>query len=96
MSYLDGVDESERISAEFWAESGRQKQAMEEAARAETTIDYFAAVCRASWLMPDLQAVLFGKPICFGPQDLDEWLAEDNSHRLSPYGVPGPLEALGF
>lgn len=33
---------------------------------------------------------------CFNPQPLDEWLAEDNPHRLSPYKVPGVLEALGL
>lgn len=80
----------------LWLESARQKQAKEEAAKAETTLDYFGAIVRASWFDPGLALELYGKALDFGPQDLDEWLAEDNPHRLSPYGVPGPLEALGL
>jgi hypothetical protein len=96
VSYLDGIDESERIAAEFWAESGRRKQLEEEAATAATPLEYFTAAMRLAWTADNLVAIIRGEAIRFGPQDLDEWLAEDNPHRLTHYGVPGVLEALGL
>lgn len=96
MSYLDGVDESKRIAAEFWAESARRKQLEEEAAKADTSLVHFTAMMRLVWTNDNLAAFTRNEPIRWGPQDLDEWLAEDNPHRMSHYGVSGVLEALGL
>lgn len=100
MSYLDGVDESERIAKEFWANSARRKrleeEAAEEGAKADTPLEHFVAMLRFVWTDNNLMAVALNEPIRWGPQDLDEWLAEDNPRRLSPWGTPGVLEALGI
>jgi len=84
------------VAGRFWAESARRKRLEEEAARAESPLEHFEAMLRMIWTGENLSAVLFGEPLRFGPQDLDEWLAEDNPHRMSPYGKPGVLEALGL
>lgn len=84
------------VAGRFWAESARQKQLEEEAAKADSPLEHFTATMKLLWTGGNLAAVLCGEPLRFGPQDLDEWLAEDNPHRMSPYGVPGPLEAVGL
>lgn len=96
MSYLDGIDESERVAAEFWAASARSRAAREEAAKAATPLEHFTAMTRLVWTGDNMAAVMRGEALHFGPQDLDEWLAEDNPHRLTLHGVPGVREALGL
>jgi hypothetical protein len=84
------------VAGQFWADVARKKKAREEAAMADTPLEHFEAVLRMVWTEENLLAAGLGEPLRFGPQDLDEWLAEDNPHRMAPYGQPGVLEALGL
>lgn len=98
MSYLDGVDESERVTEEFWAESRRKRKANEEhearLAAANGPHDRFAEMLRHIWTGDALAAL--NEPMRWGPDDLDEWLSEENPYRLTHFRVPGVLEALGL
>jgi hypothetical protein len=98
MSYLDGVDESERVAKEFWAASRRKRERREEheaKLTAATGIGRFDEILRYVW-GENTAALVSYEQIRFGPQDLDEWLAEDNPHRFSHFGQPGVLETLGL
>lgn len=90
------VFDPESVAGRFWIESARRKQLEEEAAKARPGVEHFEAMLRLVWTGDNMAALFRGEPIRFGPQDLDEWLAEDNPHRLTHYRVPGVLEALGL
>lgn len=84
------------VAGRFWAESARRKSLEEEAAKAATPLASYEAALSLAWTGDNLAALFRAEPIRWGPQDLDEWLAEDNPHRFSHYGEPGVLEMLGL
>lgn len=90
------VLDPDSVAGRFWAESARRKRLKGEAAKAATPLTHFEAMMKLGWTGGNLAAQVRGEAIRWGPQDLDEWLAEDNPHRFSHYGEPGVLEMLGL
>lgn len=81
---------TETVAEKFWRESRELKAYRENLARLRG-LERFDAVLEHEWTAaPGLRTALY-EPIHWGPQDLDEWLAEDN-----PYRGLGVLEALGL
>lgn len=76
------------VAGQFWADVARKKKAREEAAMAASPVEHFEAMLRMVWTEDNLLAAALNEPIRWGPQDLDEWLAEDNPHRLTPFRYP--------
>lgn len=87
---------TETVAERFWAESHAKAARRKEVEAMPRKFDRFEAMLKDVWTSDNLLAAALNEPMHFGPQDLDEWLAEDNPHRLTHYRVPGVLETLGL
>lgn len=88
---------TETVAERFWAESHAKAARRKEIEAMPHSFERFEAMMADVWNTELLTAL----PGSFVPNrnrgnDLDEWLAEDNPHRLTHYEVPGVLEALGL
>lgn len=85
---------SETVAEKFWRESREEREWQEETdklkgmARLDSVLKHVFTADTLS--LPRVTM------LDFKPQELDEWLAEDNPHRLSNWRVPGVREALGL
>jgi hypothetical protein len=81
---------SETVAEKFWRES-RELKEYRNGLEGLHGVARYEAVLKHVWTAESLGLDKL-PPIRWGqPQELDEWLAEDNPHRM-----PGVLEALGL